>query len=410
MKSFITICLLVASSFNSVFAQDSKFSFPEVKEDDSAIGILLKNAQFEKAEEQINKAITAAKKKKQNVDALEEQLERCERGLLALRGTDKVCILDSIVLPKASFLKAYRAASELGKITLAADGKSTEYTTDRGDRTYRVENKGGKNELVSYFIEDGKLTNRMKVEGLEVDGDLNYPFLMPDGTTFYFSARSEEGLGNYDIYVTRYDAESNKFYRADNIGFPYNSYANDYLMVIDESNGVGWFASDRYQPKDKVCIYTFIPNASRHPFDYESEDEDKIVSAATLRQIKKTWDKSNEQARIKAKQALALMEAAGNEAKPKDFTLVINDNKTYHYYTDFTSAEAKAMCATWQKKQKELDAVTQKLESLRNEYAGGNTAKKQSLKAQILHLEQQQQSLAKETHEAEKQTRNLELK
>ena len=56
------------------------------------------------------------------------------------------------------------------------------------------------------------------------------------------------------------------------MGFPFNSYANDYMLVIDETCNVGWFASDRYQPEGKVCIYTFIPNESRNPYDYENTE------------------------------------------------------------------------------------------------------------------------------------------
>ena len=117
-----------------------------------------------------------------------------------------------------------------------------------------------------------RLTEGEPVEGLGIEGDINYPFLMPDGQTFYFSARTDDGYGNYDLYATRYDSDSKRFYQAENMGFPYNSYANDYMLVIDESAHLGWFASDRYQPDGKVCIYTFIPNESRQTIDYETTD------------------------------------------------------------------------------------------------------------------------------------------
>lgn len=44
---------------------------------------------------------------------------------------------------------------------------------------------------------------------------------------------------------------------------PFNSPANDYMYAIDEFNNIGWFASDRYQPDNKVCIYVFVPNSSK---------------------------------------------------------------------------------------------------------------------------------------------------
>lgn len=89
---------------------------------------------------------------------------------------------------------------------------------------------------------------------------VNYPFMMPDGTTFYFAATGEESIGGYDIFVTRFDSESGSFLKAENIGMPFNSTANDYMYAIDEFNDIGWFATDRSQPEGKVCIYIFIPS------------------------------------------------------------------------------------------------------------------------------------------------------
>ena len=217
-------------------------------------------------------------------------------------------------------------------------------------------------------------------------------------------------MGNYDLYVTRYDYDEDKFYKAENLGFPYNSYANDYLMVIDEENKIGWFASDRYQPDDKVCIYTFIPNTSRHPYDYENDELDVITAAASLRSFKSTWDKSNEQARIAAKQRLTFMTDKINSGAPYDFTLVINDNFTYHYYKEFRSTEAKKQCRDWIQKVNTLEKVNQQLESLRKQYATSNATQKNTMRQQILNLETQIEKLITEVHEAEKKTRNLELK
>ena len=53
----------------------------------------------------------------------------------------------------------------------------------------------------------------------------NYPFMMGDGQTLYFAAEGGDGLGGYDIYVTRYDTEEDQFLHPVNIGMPFNSYS-----------------------------------------------------------------------------------------------------------------------------------------------------------------------------------------
>ena len=101
----------------------------------------------------------------------------------------------------------------------------------------------------------------------EPEDNLNYPFMLSDGQTLYFAAKNEESLGGYDIYMTRYDNDERKYLAPENLGMPFNSPANDYLLVIDEFNNLGGFASDRNQPADSVCLYTFIPNESRRTYE-----------------------------------------------------------------------------------------------------------------------------------------------
>ena len=389
--------------------EEKALFFPSRQKQTGDIETQMQQLQFTKVEEKLKKDIALAKRKRKSTAELESQLERCGRGLQMLRGTDRVTIVDSVVVDKRRFLEAYKYTADLGTLRLSKDGRSTEFETERGNRVYQSELHDGRMLLTTCYMEDGQPVNKKVVEGLDVDGDLNYPFLMTDGLTFYFAARSAEGLGNYDIYVTRYDYDEDKFYKAENVGFPYNSYANDYLMVIDEENKIGWFASDRYQPNGKVCVYTFIPNASRHPYDFENEDEEKIIRAASLRSFKVTWDKSNELERIRARQTLAFMTAQNTNVKPFDFTLVVNDNYTYHYYTDFRSADAKKQCRQWVQKVTDLSRLNQKLETLRNQYASANVTKKKSLRQEILELEKEAERMTIETREAEKLTRNLEL-
>jgi hypothetical protein len=220
----------------------------------------------------------------------------------------------------------------------------------------------------------------------------------------YFAARSSEGLGNYDLYITRYDYDEDKYYRAESLGFPYNSYANDYMMVVDEERHIGWFASDRYQPEGKVCIYTFIPNSSRHPYDYENDPLAEIITAAKLRPIKATWTKENEAARQQALMTLKKASQSDKQQTNYEFTLVINDQKTYHFYREFRSPQAKLQCKEWVDKSAQLKEVGKKLQTQRDSYR-----KSKGNKEQLLKLEQQYERLLQETAEAEKLTRNLEL-
>jgi len=98
---------------------------------------------------------------------------------------------------------------------------------------------------------------------INTDANENYPFLMLDGVTLYFASDGENSIGGYDIFITKYASGSQDFLVPENIGMPFNSPANDYMMVIDEQQRIGWFATDRNQPAGKVMIYKFIPNETK---------------------------------------------------------------------------------------------------------------------------------------------------
>lgn len=390
-----------------------KLLYPSLIMERDAIGEMLRNLRFEEADAQLSKSMDAAKRKRQSTDELENRRKKCEQGLQYLKGTDKVLIVDSIVVNKERFLSAYRFSPELGKIRCSADGETTVYETERGNMRYgaiRMQNDSVRHlQLVSYVKEDEAFSEPNKLKGIEFDCDVNYPFMTTDGVTLYFAARTEDGLGNYDLYVTRYDSDGDRFYRPDNMGFPYNSYANDYMMVIDESNNVGWFASDRYQPDGKVCIYTFIPNKSRRPYDYENDDKQEIVAAAGLHSVKSMWNDDNRQERIAVKQKISLSMTTNALTAVHDFDFVINDIYTYTTLDDFRSGEARKECEAWMKYKKELEEKRSELDGMRVVYADANSQKRSELRNRILNLESNVEELICKVRESEKKARNMEL-
>ncbi len=379
-------------------------TYPVMEVSTDEIDIMIDNMKYKEAGDKLKKNITQAKRRRKDTSVMDAQLERCNRGVQALRGTDHVVVVDSVVVDKQTFLAAYSISDEMGKVAMTNKGRTTEFTTQLGNKVYASEPDKESLQLYTYYLENGRRTEKKLVEGLDVDGDINYPFLMSDGSTLYFAARSSEGLGNYDLYITRYDYDEDKYYRAESLGFPYNSYANDYMMVVDEERHIGWFASDRYQPEGKVCIYTFIPNSSRHPYDYENDPLAEIITAAKLRPIKATWTKENEAARQQALMTLKKASQSDKQQTNYEFTLVINDQKTYHFYRDFRSPQAKLQCKEWMDKSAQLKEVGKKLQTQRDSYR-----KSKGNKEQLLKLEQQYERLLQETAEAEKLTRNLEL-
>jgi hypothetical protein len=180
------------------------------------------------------------------------------------------------------------------------------------------------------------------------------------------------------------------------------------MYVVDEFNNLGWFASDRYQPEGKVCIYVFIPNATRQPYNYETMDPDQLIRLAQLRSLKDTW---KDEKVVEA--ALQRLHTVINQ-KPKvhrkvDFEFVINDRSTYYQLSDFKSPKAKQLFQNYQRMQKDYKQQEEKLEKLRNQYATANKQGQENISPAILDLEKRVLQMNGELDTLATNVRNAEI-
>jgi hypothetical protein len=229
-------------------------------------------------------------------------------------------------------------------------------------------------------------TDETPVSGLETDGDLRYPFLQNDGVTIYYAATGSESMGGRDIFVSRYSTATGKYLKPENIGMPFNSEANDYLYVIDEANNLGWFATDRRQPADTVCVYVFIPSERYQKYNYESEEPLAIHRAARLTSI---GESQTDLAAVRAaRQRLTLLRyQLAEKAEQGSFTYIIDDVTVYHDVDDFKNPEAADMFKKWTDLKNQYDADLARLNRQRDEYADASRQEKQRMTNQILELE-----------------------
>ena len=366
---------------------------------------------FDEAIQNLEDHIYWLERKKRDTSEAETLMERYRMGARMIRGVEKVAVIDSFTVSKRDFLSAYKLSRESGEIKATGEGGCTEFTNEMGDKKILARpNADGATSLYGSVKMIDKWSDPEPLKGLEEGGtNLNYPFLDSDGITLYYAAQGEESLGGYDIFITRYDSDDNAYLRPDNLGFPFNSVANDYMYAIDDFNNLGWFASDRYQPEDKVCVYVFVPNKSKQVYDYESTSPEMLQAAASLQCIQKT---QTDAAKVRlARQQLAKVMYGQDEQKKKgDFRFVVDDNVVYHTLADFRSAEARKQYQTLSQKQKDLDNLSETLGKQRELYGQSNKAGKDRLTPAILDKEQRIKQLREEIASLTVNIRNTELK
>ena len=250
---------------------------------------------FEDAIKCYEEYISDLSKRKRSTAEAEKLLEKSKTNLRMLKGIEEVCIIDSIVVDKDRFLEVYKISPESGKLFTYNDFfqnkeevEATVYETELGNKIYYGERQpDGKLSILARNKMQGEWSKGSLLPGSINDSiNANYPYVLTDGATIYYAADGENSIGGYDIFVTRYNTNTNTYLTPENVGMPFNSPYNDYMFAIDEFNNLGWFASDRYQPEGKVCIYVFIPNSSKRVYNYEAMDKKKVVRLAQIHSAK----------------------------------------------------------------------------------------------------------------------------
>ena len=131
------------------------------------------------------------------------------------------------------------------------------YINGWGDIAYfsMADSSGLHNLYRSLKIND-KWTSPQPLPGLQTtDKDRDFPFMSTDGTTLYFAEQGATSLGGFDLFITRYDFDSHKFLKPEQLRIPYNSPYND-LLYIKRKDGSILLVTDRNQPADKLQILT----------------------------------------------------------------------------------------------------------------------------------------------------------
>ncbi|MDR2145551.1 MAG: tetratricopeptide repeat protein [Tannerella sp.] len=355
--------------------------------------------------------IEMQKKEKVDISDSENNLEQVRKFWRMMENTEDVQVIDSMVVDKNDFLKAYPLSTESGSLTTynaffnsSKNISSVVYQNQKGNKIFYA--RPSDNQTYSLFSQN-RLLETFGDERLLLStpaADDNYPFVLSDGVTMYFASKGYGSIGGYDIFVTRYNLNTNTFLAPEQLGMPFNSSANDYMMVIDETKGLGWFVTDRRQPDDKVCVYLFIPEGKKRRIDVEAPDILKV--RATLSSIAETWKEgANYSALI---QLAHKSDNQNNNGQKRDFTFIVNDNTVYYTLDEIKNDGTKDLYAGYLEMTKQVESLQKKINDLRDSYAKGSTAQKEQLSGLILNAEKSLRDLTEQARIQEKKARNAE--
>lgn len=331
---------------------------------------------------------------------------RINLGLSMLDRVEKIAVMDSVNIPADDFLNYYRMARTAGRLRpdsrverllprgwITAQGLATlspaAFESEAGDYVMfaAMDDESGKSALYeTYQLADGqwiepvRLFDFESIFGKDSGSTVDFPFLMPDGVTLYFAADGEDSLGGLDIFVSRRGDES--YLQPSNVGMPYNSPANDYMLAIDEANGIGWWVSDRNGLADSVTVYTFIPSADmRVNYPADTPDLGDIARLSSIALTQSGAPYSAAELRKRAEAAAATADDSGDPV----IEISLPDGRVITSADNFSSPRVRKAVAEYVKGCNYLAASRRQLEQLRAQYGAGD----HSLSFRIISLEEE---------------------
>ena len=359
---------------------------------------------FEKAQELYGAFRKYREKSKQSigerVEELEAQLEAAEN---ALDRVEKLVVLDSLAVPAKEFFSHYRLPSSAGRLMVPDELPLKDH---RGEAVVAFANEGndfmmwgapdsvGNVGLVeSIRLTDGSWQEPVRTpDFLSNNGYADYPFMMPDGVTLYYASDGDGSIGGYDIFVVTRDAQTGEYLQPQNLGMPFNSPYDDFMLAIDEENGVGWWATDRNELADKLTIYVYKVNDVRKNYDPDDED---ILDRARLSDFRATQDpdQTDEYRRI-----LDTVYAIDPEKveKKAEFYLPKGNGEYYTSTEEFKNPEARGALKKYLLARMALDKSEADLHGLRERYHKTHQdAVKEMIKTAEKQIEQEREDVRK---------------
>ncbi|MCU4177402.1 hypothetical protein [Carboxylicivirga sp. N1Y90] len=164
-------------------------------------------------------------------------------------------------------------------------------------------------------LKDGFLSKPTNLgPNINTIGNEVFPFISDDGM-LYFSSDGQPGLGGYDLFFAKPDKET--FSVAFNMGYPLNTSADDFSLVLNPSKKFGYFASNRKGGKGDDDIYGVT--IKNHPEYYLLKA--KVINPASSSSIKEAW--------IDIKDSRGQMVKHVKSDDKGEFTLYLKKNKEY---------------------------------------------------------------------------------
>lgn len=152
--------------------------------------------------------------------------------------------------------KVINSISQDRQPSLSSDGKKLFFSSNRQD------GYGGSDIWMSTRTDTSGWTLPVVLPDIiNTKGDEESPFIHPDGHTLYFRSNKHIGMGDFDIFFSRYIDSTNTWTIPVNIGYPINTEGDEGAFSVSLDGKKAFYTSDMAYLNDKsnsnLDIYSF---------------------------------------------------------------------------------------------------------------------------------------------------------
>ncbi len=253
------------------------------------------NYQFDKAISNYQQFKQKAPKPDLEEFAVDQKIRMAENGKQLINYVSDLIVLDNKKIKDENFYYSYRLDDFGGKLIVTPKDFKTKVDIKKKYRgitfiwndafaffaSYGNNKKGSLDIYETKRSFDGTWSQPQNIgPDINTAYDENFPYLSPDGKSFYFSSKGFNSMGGYDIFKSSFDSTTARFSKPVNMDFPINSPFDDLLYVTDTKNQFAYFASKRETGNDEISVYRIQVDRNRHKKPVESIDE--VIEKAKL--------------------------------------------------------------------------------------------------------------------------------
>ncbi|MDP4282164.1 MAG: OmpA family protein [Bacteroidota bacterium] len=135
--------------------------------------------------------------------------------------------------------------------SFSSDGRTLYFASKRAG------GKGSSDIWKSILLPDGSWANPVNLgDSINTPAEEMSPFIHPDGQTLYFASRGHQGMGKFDLFVSRMKPDGS-WSTPKNLGYPINTCADELNFIVNASGDMAYISSDKLGGKGKQDIYSF---------------------------------------------------------------------------------------------------------------------------------------------------------